>query len=210
MEDLKGLFTNTYMVNKWGSGESRSGPGSTLAYTESIRRIILELIEGGVETIWDCSCGDWNWMKEISDRLPNYVGNDIVEELIRVNSEKFGGDRVRFRCGDMLSGLKELGDSSIDLILCRHTLEHLPTEYSIEVVREIRRVSKRALITSNTHQGNSSIQPNGSNARVINLEKDEYHTILGDAFSKHWDSIGEQPVSNPNTNLNLYEFKTNI
>jgi ubiquinone/menaquinone biosynthesis C-methylase UbiE len=206
--DLKGIFTQTYKENKWGSSESRSGPGSNLAYTEGIRRIIVELIEGGVETIWDCSCGDWNWMKEISDRLPNYVGNDIVEELIGVNSEKFGSDRVKFRCGDMVSGLKELEDSSIDLILCRHTLEHLPTDYSIEVVREIRRVAKKALITSNTHQGNSPINPNGSNARVINLEKDEYYTILGEPLSKHWDSIGEQPASI--TNLNLYEFKTNI
>jgi ubiquinone/menaquinone biosynthesis C-methylase UbiE len=206
--DLKGIFTQTYKENKWGSSESRSGPGSNLAYTEGIRRIIVELIEGGVETIWDCSCGDWNWMKEISDRLPNYVGNDIVEELIGVNSEKFGSDRVKFRCGDMVSGLKELGDSSIDLILCRHTLEHLPTDYSIEVVREIRRVAKKALITSNTHQGNSPINPNGSNARVINLEKDEYYTILGEPLSKHWDSIGAQPESI--TNLNLYEFKPNI
>jgi ubiquinone/menaquinone biosynthesis C-methylase UbiE len=206
--DLKGIFTQTYKENKWGSSESRSGPGSNLAYTEGIRRIIVELIEGGVETIWDCSCGDWNWMKEISDRLPNYVGNDIVEELIGVNSEKFGSDRVKFRCGDMVSGLKELGDSSIDLILCRHTLEHLPTDYSIEVVREIRRVAKKALITSNTHSGNSPINPNGSNARVINLEKDEYYTILGEPLSKHWDSIGAQPESI--TNLNLYEFKPNI
>jgi ubiquinone/menaquinone biosynthesis C-methylase UbiE len=206
--DLKGIFTQTYKENKWGSSESRSGPGSSLAYTEGIRRIILELIEGGVETIWDCSCGDWNWMKEISDRLPNYVGNDIVEELIGVNSEKFGSDRVKFRCGDMVSGLKELEDSSIDLILCRHTLEHLPTDYSIEVVREIRRVAKKALITSNTHSGNSPINPNGSNARVINLEKDEYYTILGEPLSKHWDSIGAQPESI--TNLNLYEFKPNI
>ena len=206
--DLKGIFTQTYKENKWGSSESRSGPGSNLAYTEGIRRIIVELIDEGVETIWDCSCGDWNWMKEISDRLPNYVGNDIVEELIGVNSEKFGSDRVKFRCGDMVSGLKELGDSSIDLILCRHTLEHLPTDYSIEVVREIRRVAKKALITSNTHQGNSPINPNGSNARVINLEKDEYYTILGEPLSKHWDSIGAQPESI--TNLNLYEFKPNI
>jgi len=209
MEDLKRLFTETYTNNKWGSGESRSGPGSNLAYTEWIRKLIVELIEeSGVHTIWDCSCGDWNWMKEISDRLPNYIGNDIVEDIVKVNTEKFGRNGIRFQCGDMLAGLKELGDSSIDLILCRHTLEHLPSDYAIEVVGEIRRVGKRALITSNTHEGNSPINPNGHNARVINLEKDEYHTILGEPLSKHWDSIGKQRASH--TNLNLYEFKTNI
>ena len=210
MEDLKRLFTETYTHNKWGSSESRSGFGSNLAYTEWVRKLIVELIEDkGVHTIWDCSCGDWNWMKEISDRLPNYIGNDIVEDIVKINTEKFGGEKIRFQSGDMLFGLRELGDSSIDLILCRHTLEHLPSYYAIEVVREIRRVAKRALITSNTHEGNSSIQPNGSNSRVINLEKDEYHMILGEPFSKHWDSIGEQPASKITT-LNLYEFKNNI
>jgi 2-polyprenyl-3-methyl-5-hydroxy-6-metoxy-1,4-benzoquinol methylase len=205
MEDLKRLFTETYTNNKWGSGESRSGPGSNLAYTEWIRKLIVELIEeSGVHTIWDCSCGDWNWMKEISDRLPNYIGNDIVEDIVKVNTEKFGSDRIRFQSGDMLSSLKRIGDSSIDLVLCRHTLEHLPTDYSIDVVREIRRVSKWALITSNTHSGNSPINPDGHNARAINLEKDEYHTILGEPLSKHWDSIGKMGDSSPN--LNLYKF----
>ena len=202
--DLKGLFTQTYRENKWGSSESRSGEGSSLAYTESIRGLLLELIGGGVDTIWDCSCGDWNWMKEIRESLPHYIGNDIVEDIVKVNTEKFGNDRIRFQSGDMLSSLKRIGDSSIDLVLCRHTLEHLPTDYSIEVVREIRRVSKWALITSNTHSGNSSINPNGHNARVINLEKDEYHTILGSPTSKHWDSIGEMGDKSPN--LNLYKF----
>lgn len=202
--DLKGLFTQTYRENKWGSSESRSGEGSSLAYTESIRSLLLELIGEGVDTIWDCSCGDWNWMKEIRESLPHYIGNDIVEDIVKVNTEKFGSDRIRFQSGDMLSSLKRIGDSSIDLVLCRHTLEHLPTDYSIEVVREIRRVSKWALITSNTHSGNSPINPNGHNARVINLERDEYYTILGSPTSKHWDSIGEMGDRLPN--LNLYKF----
>jgi hypothetical protein len=143
-------------------------------------------------------------MKEIRESLPHYIGNDIVEDIVMVNTQRYGNDRIQFQCNDMLSSLKELRDSSIDLILCRHTLEHLPTDYSIEVVREIRRVSKWALITSNTHSGNSSINPNGSNARVINLEEDSYVEILGLPTSKHWDSIGE--MGNRLPNLNLYKF----
>jgi len=202
--DLKRLFTQTYEKNSWTSNESRSGTGSHLEYTESIRKLIVELIDDGVEYIWDCSCGDWNWMKEIRESLPNYVGNDIVDELIEVNKNKFGSDNIKFQCGDMLEELKKLESASVDLILCRHTLEHLPTEYVTSVIKEIRRVAKQALITTNTNEGNSKITPNGYNARGINLSKDEYFEILGEPKSKHWDSIGEQGKSS--SNLNLYEF----
>jgi ubiquinone/menaquinone biosynthesis C-methylase UbiE len=206
--DLKKLFTQTYRQNKWASKESRSGTGSDLAYTKWIRKLIVELVDGGVETIWDCSCGDWNWMKEIKESLPNYVGNDIVPDLIERNKTNFGSDNIKFQCGDMLNELKLLKDSSIDLVLCRHTLEHLPTNYTISVVREIRRVSKKALITSTSDSNNSMIVPLGYNARPINLEMDEYFEILDIPKSKHWDSIGEQ--GNSSSNLNLYEFKNNI
>jgi hypothetical protein len=205
---LKGLFTKTYKENKWASNESRSGIGSHLEYTESIRKLIVELIDGGVEYIWDCSCGDWNWMKEIRESLPNYVGNDIVDELIELNTKKFGSDTIKFQCGDMLEELKKLESASVDLLLCRHTLEHLPTEYVTDVIKEICRVSKKALITSNSNEGNSLLDPNGYNGRAINLGRDEYFEILGEPKSKHWDSIGEP--DNSSSNLNLYEFKNNI
>jgi hypothetical protein len=207
MEDLKILFTQTYTENKWTSTESRSGIGSHLEYTESIRKLITELIDGGVGYIWDCSCGDWNWMKEIRESLPNYVGNDIVDELIELNTKKFGSDTIKFQCGDMLEELKKLESASVDLLLCRHTLEHLSTDYVTNVIKEIRRVSKTALITSNTG-GNSPLNPNGYNSRGINLGIDEYFQILGEPKSKHWDSIGKQ--GNSSSNLNLYEFKNNI
>ena len=213
MQNLQNIFDNIYKNDIWnmGQNESKSGLGSSNEYTINIRNKLIDFIKDkSINKLLDTSCGDWNWMKYIKNNLPNYIGLDIVKDIVDKNNELYSNNNIKFIHTDFLSYIKILEDKSIDLILCRHTLEHLPTEYSIEVVREIRRVSKRALITSNTHQGNSSIQPNGSNARVINLEKDEYHTILGDAFSKHWDSIGEQPVSNPNTNLNLYEFKTNI
>lgn len=202
--DLERLFTQTYRQNKWGSLESRSGTGSDLAYTKWVRKLILELIDGGVENIWDCSCGDWNWMKEIKDSLPNYIGNDIVPDLIDINVKKFGSDNIKFQSGDMLVELKKLESASVDLVLCRHTLEHLPTNYTISVVKEIRRVAKMALITSNSDVKNLLMIPTGFGARAINLEMDEYFEILGHPKSKHYDSNGEECDSS--TNLNLYEF----
>jgi ubiquinone/menaquinone biosynthesis C-methylase UbiE len=144
-------------------------------------------------------------MKEIKDKLPNYIGNDIVTELVELNTKKYGSDNIKFQCGDMLEELKKLEDGSIDLVICRHTLEHLATEYSVNVVREIHRVAKWAIITS-IDAVNTQLRPNGITARSVNLEKNEYYTILGDPFKRYWDSMGEPPTEN-SFNMNLYCFK---
>ena len=203
MKDLKQLFTNTYTSRGWGFDGPASGPGSSLDYTENIRTILLNIIkENGIKTIWDCSCGDWTWMKEIKDELPNYIGNDIVNELIAINTKEYGGDNIQFQCGDMLQELRKLDTMSIDLILCRHTLEHLPTEYAIDVVKEIHRVSKYSLITSNPN-GNSEIDANGINSRNVDLEKDGYFDILGKPIQRYYDTKG-MPTEGE-YGMNLYE-----
>jgi hypothetical protein len=105
----------------------------------------------------------------------------------------------------MVEELKKLEEGSIDLVICRHTLEHLATEYSVNVVREIHRVAKWAIITS-IDAVNTQLRPNGITARSVNLEKNEYYTILGDPFKRYWDSMGEPPTEN-SFNMNLYCFK---
>ena len=203
MKNLKELFTNTYVNNGWTQDGSISGLGSSLPYTENIRKVLVDIIkQNGIKTIWDCSCGDWNWMKEIKDKLPNYIGNDIVDRLVEINNETYGSDTIRFQCGDMLEELRKLETMSIDLILCRHTLEHLPTDYAIDVVREIYRVSKHSLITSN-QRGNSEIDANGQNSRNIDLEKNEYFDILGNPIQRYYDTKGT-PVEGI-YGMNLYE-----
>lgn len=177
---MKEQFTHTYKKNKWG-GESKSGPGSSLESTNGFRKNLVSLIKKyKVKSIFDCSCGDWHWMKEIKNDLPKYLGNDIVDEIVNVNRNLYGNESINFISNDMVSTLKSLNDKSFDLILCRHTLEHLPTHYNIDVVKEIRRVGKMALITCNPHVGNSEVDFNGVLARGINLNTDSYCQILGE------------------------------
>ena len=183
---IKNMFVNTYVKNIWGSNESRSGVGSTLPYTENFRKYLVETINNNeIKEIFDCSSGDWNWMKEIYKELPdtvNYIGNDIVPQLIESNNQKYGSDRFKFVCNDMLTQLKTYSDKSIDLVLCRHTLEHLPLQYCIGVVTEIKRVSKRAIITSSNNEyniSNTELDVNGHNSRQINLDMSPFVDILG-------------------------------
>tara|TARA_B110000902_G_scaffold228079_1_gene267839 strand:- start:4 stop:693 length:690 start_codon:yes stop_codon:yes gene_type:complete len=205
-------FTNTYKSNGWGSSESASGHGSSLTYSENFKNSLLEIIgKYNIQNIFDCSCGDWNWMKEISTQLPNYTGNDVVKELIDINNKKFGNEKTKFISGDMLSELKKYDDNEIDLLICRHTFEHLPTEYVLDSISEIIRVSKYAMITHiNSVSINTDLNMDGFTHRPINLQCEPYLSILGNPLSTFFDSIGEPTVTGTFGNLYINKNKMQL
>lgn len=195
-EFIKEIFTKTYANNLWYN-ESKSGLGSSLEYTINFRRELIEIIKKyEIVKIFDCSCGDWNWMKTIESSLPSYVGNDIVEDMIKDNTLKYGKNNISFVCNDMISQLKIYNDKEFDLIICRHTLEHLDTEYSIEVIDEIKRVSKYGLITSSkdSDKENSNLNMNGVSGRMVNLSKEPYLSHVGKPIYRFFDSKGDTKV----------------
>ena len=189
---MKNEFTSTYVNGKWRSNESKSGKGSELAFTVNYRKYLLKIIKGeNIQSMFDTSCGDWNWMKEIKDELPIYVGNDIVEPLIEDNIVKYGSDKVSFTCEDVLTQLKSYGDKEFDLIICRHTLEHLPTKYVINTLNEIRRVSNYGIITSSSGDNIELNRFDGRSARPVNLNKSPYKEIVGEVYKLFVDTHGE-------------------
>lgn len=189
MENLKKKFTEVYTKNLWGSKESHSGPGSELKLSKYFSDNLVLLIEKyNIKSIFDTSCGDWNWMKEIKDKLPKYVGNDIVDDLIIKNKQKYESDTIKFICGDMIESLKL--QNNIDLVICRHTLEHLPSEYITEFLTLLVSKTKYALITSGNRYGDTlpNLNFDGKASRTINLDVDNFKIILGEPIEKFIES----------------------
>jgi hypothetical protein len=57
--DATAIFDHFYRTNAWGTAESVSGPGSTLAYTTHLRTALPRLVHDlGVHTLLDAPCGD--------------------------------------------------------------------------------------------------------------------------------------------------------
>jgi|LakMenEpi03Aug12_release.lakeMendotaPanAssembly.Ray.scaffolds.fasta_scaffold104823_3 hypothetical protein len=199
-EEYQKLFTPTYTGDLWrgARGESKSGGGSSLSYAENFKNTLeITISDFEVETIFDCSCGDWNWMRSIKDILPNYLGVDVVQEIIDVNTEKFSAENINFVCNDMLSELKSKPNDSIDLVICRQTFEHLSNGYIIDVLNEIKRVGKYLIINSNnTISENVEFTADGLNSRNINMDLEPFEPILGLPEFYFYDSIGQKTEGN--------------
>jgi hypothetical protein len=118
------VFEDIYRHNMWGNKESRSGPGSTMACTESVRLELPALISRfGIRTMLDAACGDYYWMNRANLTLDLYLGADIVPELIESNRRRYGADsgRRKFIALDIVRDRIP----KVDLIFCRHCMIHL-------------------------------------------------------------------------------------
>ncbi len=122
--DLRTKFSLIYRARWWDQeGESVSGPGSTLEFTQDFRLAFEQfLAERGIGRLFDAPCGDWNWMREV--RLPpgtSYVGAEIVPELVAQLKQRYAGDCVDFVQFDITAD----PFPQADLWLCRDCLIHL-------------------------------------------------------------------------------------
>jgi SAM-dependent methyltransferase len=194
-----------------GSGnvrESRSGTGSTVDNTVSIRKTLTETIgKYNVRKMLDLGCGDWNWLKEIpKSRLPaKYIGIDAAPDVIASNQAKHGDKQVKFVCESSLDYLAERSYKEFDLILIRHSLEHLPNDYNIQLLKEVIRCAKYVLITSAKHdQANVNGKCKVGGYRPINLLMPPYIKVIGHPSQEIDDYCdGEKPGI---TFINFYEF----
>lgn len=208
IDDINKTFKTIYKDFSWSmeQTESRSGAGSTIDFTWNFRKVLLDTIkQKQIKTILDCSCGDWNWMKLLSDFLPNYTGIDCVEEAIDNNNIKYSNEKIKFICSDMNSYMNNLTES-YDLIIIRHTLEHLPLEYVIESVKLAKQYSKYMLITSFSENIiNYDLNFPKETYRPLYLESEPFLQILGSPIESYYDGP-ELRVSNLNyPKINLYE-----
>ena len=205
IKNLKSAYTDFYSRGMWLSmgGESVSGLGSNIRYAKSYSENLVELIEKyDIKKIFDTSCGDWFWMKDIKDNFEYYIGNDICEELILKNKNNYENENIKFVSNDMLSQMKLYDDLEFDLVICRHTLEHMPIKYNLNSISEMKRISKYAIITSANlpYSVNKSSEITFNDQftppyNSINLDLDPYKKVLSEPIEKFWDSIKENESS---------------
>ncbi len=164
----KDVFTRIYEGNEWGNPESVSGDGSTLKYTENIRKEIPELAKRfGIRKIFDAPCGDFNWFSQIDlDSEIEYLGADIVRELIETNRRKYASSRIRFAQCDITEDTLP----AADLWLCRDALFHFSDKDIFLTLKNFIESDIHYLLTSSHSDCRSNRDIYTGSFRLLNLE----------------------------------------
>ena len=159
-------FRAIFRRRMWKNPESFSGFGSTLQATGEARAGLASLIaEHSIRSILDAPCGDFNWMRELAFE-GNYLGLDIVPELIARNVELYRDARRDFAVADIVAERLPVRD----LVLCRECLNHLPLADGRAALGNLADAAGRLLVV--THypaQARNAEQPASFRFRPLNL-----------------------------------------
>ncbi len=163
--DSESIFTQIYKKHYWG-GNSRSGPGSDLDQTQKIIEVLPKILKQvKAKSLLDIPCGDFNWQRHMSLGSIDYVGADIVPQLIKTNSELFSNANRRFVKLD----IRKDPLPKCDLLLCRDLFQHMSFENIRSAISNIKSCNcKYILVSSQTNtKKNTDITTGGW--RKINL-----------------------------------------
>jgi hypothetical protein len=171
--DMTDIFSQIYANDVWVAHENQdslSGAGSTQAATgELVVQLSAFLREVGCRQLVDIGCGDFNWMRNVEGDF-DYLGIDVVPQVIDANNATYANDRRRFICMDATQTAINPGDVAV----CREVLFHLSFRDGLQLLRNIKAAGfKYVLLThDNSVWFNSDIR-NGD-FRRINLSKSPF------------------------------------
>jgi hypothetical protein len=161
------IFRDKFVRNAWRSQESVSGTGSAMTQTrlivEELPRVLRSL---GATSLLDIPCGDFNWMQRVDLEGIDYLGADVVGELIEAN-RRFARPGIRFRQMNLLTDRLP----TVDAIFCRDCLVHLSIADVHRALANIRRSGSTWLVTTTFPDHRENVDIPTGRWRVLNMER---------------------------------------
>ena len=159
-------FRQIYESNHWGAAE-RSGAGASRDQAAAVLDHLDALVgELQVRTFLDVPCGDFAWMQFLRADV-QYVGGDVLPELVAANQRQWAGPSRRFAVIDILQD--ELPDA--DLLLCRDCLVHFSLADIATALRNVRASQCEWLLTTTFPHCAVNEEIVTGDWRPINLER---------------------------------------
>lgn len=141
------IFDKYYQDNYWANDESRSGAGSTVEATATIREGLKDLMRMlKVKTLLDIPCGDFNWQQHMDfpEGFERYIGADVVRDLVMDNREKFRHPNLEFQQLDIVKDQLP----RVDMVLVRDLFGHLSNDQVQMALKNLRKSGSRWLVAT--------------------------------------------------------------
>ena len=173
--DLRARFARMYETNLWDGAESRSGVGSSLAATATVRAELPALLRSlGVRRLLDVPCGDFHWMAHVdlaAAGVAEYVGGDVVPALVAANRARHAAPGREFVEVDLTRGPLPRADA----VLCRDCLVHLSFANVWRALAAIRASGATHLTTTTFTDRAANADVADGDWRPLSLERAPFH-----------------------------------
>ena len=133
------VFREIYRNARWGNSEEKtfcycSGCGSVNENaTPYVDFVNTFLSTHKIRSIIDLGCGDFRVGSRMDLVDREYIGCDVVAEVIQNNMEKFGDRNIEFKCMDIIE--EELPDG--ELCLIRQVFQHLSNADILKILPKL-------------------------------------------------------------------------
>lgn len=167
-----------YQQNLWGKGKSRfySGEGShnleqIIPYVKKLKSFLTSFEEP--ISVCDLGCGDFNIGKQLFHYTKKYTAIDIVEDLIKYNTQQFITKQLEFICLDIAKD----NLPKADCVILRQVLQHLSNK-EIKAILEKLDQYKYIILTEHLPAGNFEANKDIISGQGTRLKKKSGVNIL--------------------------------
>jgi len=186
---MEEIFTKIYNENYWGDVDSISGAGSNLYQTKIIINSLPNILKQyKISTILDIPCGDFYWMNKVNLNGINYIGADIVGELVELNIKNYKSNNISFK----KLNLVEDSLPKVDLIFCRDCLVHFSFENIYKSIINICNSQSKYFMTTTFTEREKNVDIETGQLRPLNFRKSPFY------FPNPIQIINEECTENDN------------
>ncbi len=165
-------FTEVYQTNAWSGKESLSGTGSDLDQTANLIAHLPQIFARyQIQSVLDVPCGDFNWMQKLNLDRVEYLGADIVREMIETNQQKFAAPKRKF----IHLNLIEDALPKVDLIFCRDCLVHFSFADTLRALNNMCASGSTYLLTTTFPETKKNKDVATLRWRTLNLQGAPFH-----------------------------------
>ena len=184
---MQEIFTDYYKENYWSSDESLSGSGSETQNVKNIINALPDILsEINAKSILDIPCGDFNWMKHVDLSSVNYIGADIVEDVIERN-KRYEDENIKFIVVDICAS----NLPKVDMIFSRDCLVHLSNKDIKNAINNVKESGSSYFLSTTFTKRKKNKDIKTGFWRPINLQLEPFNfpepiEIFNEGFSKRF------------------------